>query len=141
MADYENERYYSDAERQERDNIRKQKIALTDRFLVLNQADLPEDKIPLLRDKMLHCSMRKLTAMQNMTCRRVYSMQFISLILGWTGIDRMLLGDVGIGLLKLFTLGGCGFIMFFDWLTVAGRTRKYNYIKVMGVMDYDDYEC
>lgn len=141
MADYENERYYSDAERQERDNVRKQKIALTDRFLVLNQADLPEDKIPLLRDKMLHCSMRKLTVMQNMTCRRVYSMQFISLILGWTGIDRMLLGDVGIGLLKLFTLGGCGFIMFFDWLTVAGRTRKYNYIKVMGVMDYDDYEC
>ena len=141
MDGYENERYYTEAERIEKEKLRKQKIALTDRFLVLNQADLPEDKIPLLRDKLLHCSLRKLTAMQNMSCRRVTNMQFISLILGWSGIDRMLLGDVGMGLFKLFTLGGFGIIMLFDWLTVAGRTRRYNYIKVMGVMDYDDYEC
>ncbi len=140
MDDYVNERYYSDAERQERDRLRKQKIALTDRFLVLNQTDLPDDKIPILRDRLLHCSMRKLTAMQNMTCRRAHNMQFISLILGWTGIDRMLLGEVGIGLLKLVTFGGFGFIMLYDWLTVGGRTRKYNYIRIMSVMDYDDYE-
>lgn len=141
MDGYENERYYTEAERIEKEKLRKQKIALTDRFLVLNQADLPEDKIPLLRDKLLHCSLRKLTAMQNMNCRRVTNMQFISLILGWSGIDRMLLGDVGMGLLKLFTFGGFGIIMLYDWLTVAGRTRKYNYIRIMGVMDYDDYPC
>lgn len=141
MNDYEDGRYYEEVSRAEREKLRKQKVVLTDRFLVLNQNDLPEDKIPMLRDKMLHCSLRKLTSMQNMNCRRVQNMQFISVILGWSGIDRMLLGDVGIGLLKLFTLGGLGMIMLFDWFTIGGRTRKYNYIRTMSVLDYDDYEC
>jgi TM2 domain-containing membrane protein YozV len=140
VENYENNNNYNERERMEKDKQRQQKVALTDRFLVLNQGDLPEDKIPMLRDKMLQCSLRKLTAMQNMSCRRVQNMQFISVILGWTGIDRMLLDDISMGLLKLFTLGGFGLIMLFDWVTVGFRTRKYNYIKVMSVLDYDDYE-
>lgn len=140
MNDYE-DRYYEEVSRTDREKLRKQKVVLTDRFLVLNQNDLPEDKITMLRDKMLHCSLRKLTSMQNMNCRRVQNMQFISVILGWSGIDRMLLGDMGIGLFKLFTLGGFGMIMLFDWFTIGGRTRKYNYIRTMSVLDYDDYEC
>lgn len=141
MGNYENNRYDNEMSSMEKEKLRKQKLALTDRFLVLNQGDLPDDKIPILREKMLHCSLRKLTVMQNMTCRRVQNMQFISVILGWSGIDRMLLGDLGTGLFKLVTLGGFGLIMLFDWLTIGGRTRRYNYIKVMSVMDYDDYDC
>ena len=138
MEDYK-ERRADGISRAEREKLRQQKIALTDRFLVLNQDDLPDDKIPMLREKMLHCSLRKLKAIQNMICRKVPNMQFISVMLGWSGVDRMLLGDVGIGLFKLFTLGGFGMIMFYDWITVGARTRKYNYIKVMSVLDYDDY--
>lgn len=141
MGNYEDNRHYNEVSRAEKEKLLKQKVALTDRFLVLNQGDLPEDKIPMLREKMLHCSLRKLTAMQNMNCRRVQNMQFISVMLGWSGIDRMLLGDAGMGLLKLITFGGLGLIMLFDWVTIGGRTRKYNYIKVMSVMDYDDYDC
>lgn len=137
MDDYEEKTHYNELKHMER--LQNQKIALTDRFLVLNQNDLPEDKITMLRENMLHCSLRKLTAMQNMNCRRVQNMQFISVILGWSGIDRMLLGDIGMGLLKLFTLGGFGLIMLFDWVTIGFYTRKYNYIKVMSVLDYDDY--
>lgn len=134
------ERVARDRSEEEREKLRERKIALTDRFLVLNQNDLPEDKIPILRSNMLHCSPRKLQAIQNMSCRRVYNMQFISILLGWSGIDRMLIGDIGMGLLKLFTLGGFGFIMLFDWLTITQKTRHYNYLQVMSVLDYDDYE-
>lgn len=125
---------------EEREQLRNQKIALADRFLVLNQNDLPEDKIPILRSNMLHCSLGKLQAMQGMGCRRVHNMQFISIILGWSGIDRMLLGDIGLGLFKLCTLGGFGFLMLFDWFTIMHKTRYYNYLQVMSVLDYDDYE-
>ena len=127
-------------EREELEAIRNQKIALADRFLVLNQNDLPRDKIPVLRSNMLQCSLRRLQSIQSLNCRRVYNMQFISIILGWSGIDRMLLGDIGIGLLKLFTLGGFGIIMLFDWLTIAHKTRRYNYIEVMSLLDYDGYQ-
>lgn len=130
----------NDAQHEAREQLLNQKIALTDKFLVLNQIDLPEDKIPILRAHMLHCSLGKLQAIQGMSCRHAYNMQFISFILGWSGIDRMLIGDIGLGLLKLFTFGGFGILMLFDWLTIIYQTRYYNYLQVMSVLDYDDYE-
>ena len=129
--------FETDEERLEKEQLRRQKTALVDRF---NQNDLPDDKIPMLRENMLHCSLRKLGEIQSLTCRRVENMQFISFILGWSGIDRMLIGEIGIGLLKLCT-GGCfGFLMVYDWLAMPRKTRYYNYIEVMSVLDYDDYE-
>lgn len=130
----------NDAQREASRQLRSRKIALTDQFLVLNQNDLPEDKIPILRANMLHCSLGKLQAIQGMSCRHTYNMQFISIILGWSGIDRMLIGDIGLGLFKLCTLGGFGFVMLFDWFTIIHKTRYYNYLQVMSVLDYDDYE-
>ena len=127
-------------EKERKEKLRQQKITLVDRFLVLNQNDLPDSKIPVLRQRMQHCSLQKLQAMQNMTIRRSYTMQFISIILGWSGIDRMLIGDVALGLVKLFTLGGCGFLMLWDWAVIVRRTRYYNYLQVMSVLDYNDYE-
>ena len=132
--------YESEEERLEKERLRRQKTALVDRFLVLNQNDLPDDKIPMLRENMLHCSLRKLSEIQSLTCRRVDNMQFISFMLGWSGIDRMLLGEIGIGLLKLSTFGCFGLLMVYDWLAMPHKTRYYNYIEVMSVMDYDDYE-
>ncbi len=119
------------------ENSKKYKETLADRFLVLNQEDLPEGRIPQIREALLECSVKRLNAFQKMNCRKVHNMQFISLILGWAGVDRMLLGDFGMGLLKLLTLGGFGLIMLYDWFTVAGRTRNYNYTKIIGFMDCD----
>jgi TM2 domain. len=130
----------SQDERLEKEQLRRQKTALTDRFLVQNQSDLPDDKIPMLRENMLNCSLAKLSEIQGLSLRRVGNMQFISLVLGWSGIDRMLLGEVGIGLLKLCTVGCCGLLMLYDWLAIPFKTRQYNYIQVMSVLDYDDYE-
>ena len=132
--------FETDEERLEREQLRRQKNALVERFLVLNQNDLPDDKIPMLRENMLHCSMRKLSEIQSLSFRRVGNMQFISFILGWSGVDRMLVGEIGIGLLKLCTFGCCGLLMLYDWVAMPFKTRYYNYLQVMSVLDYDDYE-
>ena len=132
--------FETDEERLEREQLRRQKNALVERFLVLNQNDLPDDKIPMLRENMLHCSMRKLSEIQSLSFRRVGNMQFISFILGWSGLDRMLVGEIGIGLLKLCTFGCCGLLMLYDWVAMPFKTRYYNYLQVMSVLDYDDYE-
>ena len=49
-----------------------------------------------------------------------------SIWLGGLGIDRMLVGDVVAGILKLITLGGFGIWQLIDWFLIGGRTRDKN---------------
>lgn len=48
----------------------------------------------------------------------------LSLFLGWLGIDRFYTGQIGLGILKLITLGGCGIWQFIDTILILGGVRK-----------------
>mgnify|MGYP002623185782 CR=1 FL=1 len=50
----------------------------------------------------------------------------VSIFLGSLGIDRFILGQKFMGVLKLVTAGGCLIWTIIDWFTSGDRTRKYN---------------
>jgi len=56
--------------------------------------------------------------------------------LGIFGIDRFIVGDVGLGLLKLLTLGGFGIWQIIDCFLIGNRTRHKNWEKVLDIYDF-----
>ena len=54
----------------------------------------------------------------------------ISLFLGYLGIDRFIIGDIGMGIGKLLTGGGCGIWSIVDWFLIMKATKEKNLQKL-----------
>ena len=61
-------------------------------------------------------------------------MLVISLFGGSLGIDRFMLGQVGLGIGKLLTCGGCGIWSIVDWFLIMDATRQSNVQKLFAVI-------
>jgi TM2 domain-containing membrane protein YozV len=48
----------------------------------------------------------------------------LSIFLGQLGIDRFYMGYIGLGILKLLTVGGCGIWWLIDLILIATKQLK-----------------
>lgn len=105
-----------------------------DMFIMSNQKNLPADKIVYLREKMLAADEGKFALLTTVDIKDSTTLLIISIFLGYLGIDRFMLGDTGMGILKLLTCGVCGILTIIDWFTVQNRTRELNYNNIMAIL-------
>lgn len=47
----------------------------------------------------------------------------MSIIFGTLGVDRFIMGHIGLGILKLVTLGGCGIWWLVDIILIATKYK------------------
>ena len=59
--------------------------------------------------------------------KKPMTMLLISILVGEFGVDRFMLGETGLGIAKLLTLGGCGIWWVIDMFTVSNRTKDKNF--------------
>lgn len=108
--------------------------ATADQWLQLNRKDLPANRMPVLR-KMLYNSDAKGEAM-------LHTIEFVSpttavicsVLLGLFGVDRFIVGDVGMGVLKFLTGGLCGVLYIVDWFLIGGKAKEKNFLTVMNAL-------
>ena len=107
---------------------------VVNQFLVANAKYFPEEQIPFLKQTLLDASDDKLTLVQCTEFKDPTTILIISILIGSLGIDRFMLGDTGMGVLKLLTGGLCGILTIIDWFTVTKRTKEKNINKLMMIL-------
>ncbi len=105
-----------------------------DYYIMTNQKYFPEDKIVYLKDKMRAIDEDKLSLMSTIKLKNPTTLVLVSLFLGAFGVDRFMLGDTGMGILKLLT-GGCfGILAIVDWFTISKKAKEANFNNVMALI-------
>ena len=125
------ERRHANRKRRTRTMLDQQKI---DMYIMTNQKYFPEEKIVYLKDKLRTMDDEKFSLISTIELKDPTTLLLVSIFLGGLGIDRFMLGDTGMGILKLLTLGCCGVLTIIDWFTVSKKAKNYNFNKVMSLV-------
>lgn len=105
-----------------------------DLYLTTNAKYFEATAIPIIRQKLENASDDTLLALQATELTDPTTVLLISIFLGYLGIDRFMIGDVGIGILKLLTGGVCGILTILDWCTISKRAKELNLSKISMIL-------
>lgn len=105
-----------------------------DMYILANQKYFPAEKIFYLKEKLLAADESKFTMISAVELKDPTVILLISIFLGYLGIDRFMLGDIGLGILKLLTGGCCGILTIIDWFTVSQKAKEINFNNILTIL-------
>ena len=112
-------------------------VERADEYIRLNRNFFPEDKLMILRQELINSDEFVLSILSATELKDPDSMQKTSIALGLLGIDRLMIGDIGFGIIKMFSLGGYGFFYALDIFKIKNRTRQKNFERVIKIIRQD----
>ena len=92
-----------------------------------NGENLPSEKLPYIKERLMMRDDNVINSLSMLSFKSPLASLIMSLLLGSLGVDRFYIGDIGLGIGKLLTLGGCGIWAIIDWFLIMGATRQKNY--------------
>jgi TM2 domain-containing membrane protein YozV len=105
-----------------------------DMYIMMSSKYFEGYQLPAIREKLLKLDDAKLLQVQGVSLKDPTTMLIVSLVGGHFGIDRFMLGEVGLGIAKLLTCGGLGIWTIVDWFLILGKTREYNLHHLLQVL-------
>lgn len=105
-------------------NMESNKIDL---FLAQNGKMFTPMQLVEIRSKLQNIPDEKASIIMGMEFKDPTLLLIISVLIGELGVDRFMLGNVGMGVLKLLTGGLCGILWIIDIINIQKMTKEYNY--------------
>ena len=102
----------------------KQKV---DMFMMANRENFPPERMGYIQERLMLLDENSLNNISLLQFKSPMTALLLSLFLGCYGVDRFYIGDTGMGVGKLLTLGGCGIWAIIDWFMIQGATREKNF--------------
>ena len=99
---------------------------LVQQYIMANANFFPEGSVNELGSRLSNLSQNQFNAIQGIQLKDPMMMLLLSLFLGGWGVDRFLLKETGLGVVKLLTCGGCGIWTIIDWFLIMNKTREFN---------------
>lgn len=96
-------------------------------MLMMLSAKIPAGSIPSVRTRLENTdiSESEILALQSQMKDPLLSI-LLSIFIGTLGVDRFYIGDVGLGIGKLLTGGGCGIWWLIDIFLIVDATKQKN---------------
>ena len=111
--------------------MEQQKIDL---FFMSNQKYFPSEKIKYLKEKLKTMDDDQFLSLSALEFKDPTTILIVSIFLGTFGVDRFMLGDTGMGILKFLTCGACGVLTIIDWFTLPKKAKDINFNNVISLL-------
>ena len=95
--------------------------------MMANKDNFPPEKLPYIQERLMMLDDNAINSLSMLSFKSPITSLILSLLLGSLGVDRFYIGDIGLGIGKLLTAGGCGIWTIIDWFLIMGATREKNY--------------
>ncbi len=102
-----------------------------DLFISTMNEKFAADKMMSIRSHLESLDDSRFPYIQSIEFKNPIILLIISIFLGSFGVDRFMLGETGLGVLKLITCGGLGIWTIVDWFIITNNTKEYNFHKFM----------
>ena len=87
----------------------------------------PAHRMMMINSMLENMDEKKFFMVQTQQYKDPTLMLVISILVGHFGVDRILLGQVGLGVAKLLTCGGLGVWTLVDWFLIMNETKEVNF--------------
>lgn len=101
-----------------------------DMYVMSNSKFFESYQMLQIRERLANLDDSKWAIIQSIQFKDPTVSLILSIVVGSLGIDRFLIGDIGLGIGKLLTCGGVGVWTIIDWFLIMGATKKKNMEKI-----------
>jgi hypothetical protein len=104
--------------------------AKVDLFVMTHAKSFETHQLSYIREKLLALDDSQWIILQHVKIQDPVLSLIVSIVGGSLGIDRFLIGDIGLGIGKLITCGGIGIWAIIDWFLIMDATRARNFSRL-----------